>query len=129
MEKNNENINVIELEKGKYYQVPWGNPTVGTPYLAKIKGLNPKYTFERQFVKPTVLDKENGICIINVNNIEVGAIYEMKNPSSWKHPDTRTYFKVLKIEDGKMFIEYLEKKDVILLFSDAEETKSLGDKK
>ena len=127
MESNNENkgeIYEVELERGRYYQVPWGNGKVGTPYVAKIEGLDQKYGFKRKFIKPIFVDRNSEEYLIDANNLEVGAIYERKNPSSWKHQDIRTYFIVRKIEDGKMIIEYIDKKDLIMSFKEMEEIKT-----
>ena len=131
MEKNNENkgeIYEVELERGRYYKVPWGNMKVGTPYVAKIEGLDPKYGFKRKFLKPVFVDRNKEEYLIDANDLEPGAIYEIKNPSSWKHPDTRTYFIVRKIEAGKMVIEYLEKKELIIGFKEMEEIKANNEK-
>jgi len=131
MEKNNENkgeIYEVELERGRYYKVPWGNMKVGTPYVAKIEGLDPKYGFKRKFLKPVFVDRNKEEYLIDANDLEVGAVFECKNPSSWKHPDTRTYFIVRKIEAGKMVIEYLEKKELIIGFKEMEEIKANNEK-
>jgi len=131
MESNNENkgeIYEVELERGRYYQVPWGNGKVGTPYVAKIEGLDSKYGFKRKFLKPVFVDRNSEEYLIDANDLELGAIYERKNPNSWKHPDIRKYFIVRKKENGKMVIEYIEKKDLIMGFKEMEEIKTNNEK-
>jgi len=123
--ENNENMDVIELERGKYYEVPWRNGKVGIPYVAKIEGSDERYGFKRKFLKPVFVDRKNEEYLIDVKDMEIGAIYEVRYPRSWKHPDVRIYFQILQIdtESGKMTIEYLDKKNLVLSFKEMEEIK------
>ena len=119
-EKNDANVEDIKLEKKRYFQLPWGNVGVGTPYLAKITGLDQKYTFKREFIKPEVVDRKTATYLIDARKLEIGAVYERRSPQSWKHSDERYFFVVRKtdMENGELTIEYLEKKDVIIEFNE-----------
>ena len=113
-----------ELEKGRYWKLLWGNGKVGIPYLAKISGLDPKYGFKREFVKPVFIDRDSEEYLVDANDLKIGALYERKNPSSWKHPDIRTFLIIRKIEDGKIEYEVVNKKDVIMWFREVEKIKT-----
>jgi hypothetical protein len=111
-------VRVVKLVKGRYYSVPWGNPNVGTPWVAEVTGLDPKYGLARKFLRAAVMERRDAEYLIDVKDMRVGSYYEVKNPSSWRHPDMRFYFHVKSIDlnAGVMTVEYIERKDLIMYF-------------
>jgi hypothetical protein len=101
--------------RGRYYPLTWGNPNVGTPYLAEITGLDPKYGLARKFIRAVVVERRDATYLVDVAELKVGAFYEEKCPCSWRHPDERYYYRIMNIDlaKGEVVIENLEKKDVI----------------
>ncbi|MFP3209108.1 MAG: hypothetical protein RXR82_05340 [Nitrososphaeria archaeon] len=108
-------VQVVKLTRGRYFPVGWGNPSVGTPYLAEITGLHPRYGFARRFIRAAVIEKRDATYLVDVAELKVGAFYEEKCPCSWRHPDERFYYRIVNIDltKGEVVIENLEKKDVI----------------
>ena len=111
-------VRVVKLVRGRYYSVPWGNPSVGTPWVAEVTGLDPKYGLARRFLRAAVIERRDALYYVDVKDMKVGAFYEVKNPSSWRHPDMRFYFHVKSIDmnSGTMTIEYVERKDLVMYF-------------
>ena len=111
-------VRVVKLVRGRYYSVPWGNPSVGTPWVAEIVGTDPKYGLARKFLRAAVVERRDAEYLIDVKDMRVGGYYEVKNPSSWRHSDMRFYFHVKSIDlnGGTMTIEYVERKDLIIYF-------------
>jgi len=111
-------VHTVKLVKGRYYSVPWGNPNVGTPWVAEIVGTDPKYGLARKFLRAAVIERRDALYYIDVKDLRVGGYYEVKNPSSWRHSDMRFYFHVKSIDlnGGTMTIEYVERKDLIMYF-------------
>jgi len=108
-------IQKVKLVKGRYFPLPWGNPNVGTPYLAEITGLHPRYGFARKFIRAAVIERRDSTYLVDVADLRVGAFYEEKVPQSWRHPDERYYYVVRNIDltRSEVIIENLEKKDVV----------------
>jgi hypothetical protein len=111
-------VHTVKLVKGRYYSVPWGNPNVGTPWVAEIVGTDPKYGLARKFLRAAVIERRDALYYVDVKDLRVGGYYEVKNPSSWRHSDMRFYFHVKSIDmnSGTMTIEYVERKDLIMYF-------------
>ena len=111
-------VQTVKLVKGRYYSVPWGNPNVGTPWVAEITGLDPRYGFARRFIRAAVVERRDALYYVDVKDMKAGAFYEVKNPSSWRHPDMRFYFRVkgIDLNTGVMTVEYVERKDLIMYF-------------
>jgi hypothetical protein len=111
-------VRTVKLVRGRYYSVPWGNPNVGTPWVAEIVGTDPKYGLARKFLRAAVIERRDAEYLIDVKDMRVGSYYEVKNPSSWRHSDMRFYFRVksININSGTMTIEYVERKDLIMYF-------------
>jgi hypothetical protein len=109
---------VMKLENGRYYSIPWGNPSVGTPWVAEVTGLDPKYGLARRFLHAAIMERRESLYLIDVKDMKTGAFYEVKNPSSWRHPDMRYYFHILNIDlvKGEITIEYVARKDLIMYF-------------
>ncbi|MFP3138332.1 MAG: hypothetical protein RXS42_09005 [Nitrososphaeria archaeon] len=108
-------IQKVKLVRGRYFPVPWGNPKVGTPWIAEITGLDPRYGFARRFIRAIVKDSHNTTYLVDVSELKVGHYYEERCPCSWRHPDDRNYYVVrsIDLEKGEVVIEYLEKSDII----------------
>ena len=117
-----ENVQVVKLVRGRYFPIGWGNPSVGTPYLAEITGLHPRYGFARRFIRAAVIGRRDATYLVDVADLHVGAFYEERVPQSWRHPDERYYYRVLNIDlaKGEVTIENLEKKDVVFALREAE---------
>jgi hypothetical protein len=113
-----ENIQVVKLVRGRYFPIGWGNPSVGTPYIAEITGLHPRYGFARRFIRAAVIERRDATYLVDVAELKVGHYYEEKVPQSWRHPDERYYYVVRSIDlaRGEVVIENLEKKDVVFAF-------------
>ena len=111
-------VRVVKLVRGRYYSVPWGNPSVGTPWVAEVTGLDPKYGLARRFLHAAIMERRESLYLIDVKDMKAGAFYEVKNPSSWRHNDMRFYFRVnvIDLNGGTMTIEYIERKDLIMYF-------------
>jgi hypothetical protein len=111
-------VRTVKLIKGHYYSVPWGNPRVGTPWIAEIVGTDPKYGLARKFLRAVVVEERDATYLVDVKDMKIGSFYEVKNPSSWRHPDLRFYFRVLGVDTntGTLTVEYIEKKDLIIYF-------------
>jgi hypothetical protein len=108
-------VQKVRLVRGRYFPLPWGNPNVGTPYLAELIGLHPRYGFARRFIRAAVVERRDSTYLVDVSELKVGHYYEERVPQSWRHPDERNYYVVRSIDlaKGEVVIEYLEKKDVI----------------
>ena len=108
----------VKLVRGRYFPLPWGNPSVGTPYLAELVGLDQKYGLARRFVRAAVVERRDATYLVDVAELKVGHYYEERVPQSWRHPDERNYYRILNIDlaRGEVVIEYLEKKDIIMYF-------------
>jgi hypothetical protein len=108
--------------RGRYYPLTWGNPNVGTPWIAELVGLDPKYGFARRFIRAAVKDSRNTTYLVDVSELKVGHYYEEKCPCSWRHPDERFYYRIVNIDltKGEVVIEELEKKDVVFALREAE---------
>ena len=111
-------VHTVKLVKGRYYSVPWGNPNVGTPWVAEIVGTDPKYGFARRFLRAAVIERRDATYLVDVKDLRAGSYYEVKNPSSWRHPDMRFYFHVkgIDLNAGVMTVEYVERKNIIIYF-------------
>jgi len=111
-------VHVMKLENGRYYSIPWGNPNVGTPWVAEVTGLDPKYGLARRFLRAAIMERRESLYLIDVKDMKAGAFYEVKNPSSWRHPDMRFYFQIINIDltKGELVIKYIERKDLIMYF-------------
>ena len=111
-------VHTIKLAKGRYYSIPWGNPSVGTPWVAELTGLDTKYGLARRFIRAAVIERRESLYLIDVKDMKAGAFYEVKNPSSWRHPDMRFYFQIINIDltKGELVIKYIERKDLIMYF-------------
>jgi len=109
------NVQVVKLVRGRYFSIGWGNPSVGTPYLAELTGLHPKYGFARKFIRAAVIERRDSTYLVDATDLHIGAFYEEKVPQSWRHPDERYYYVVRSIDltKGEVVIENLEKKDVV----------------
>ena len=107
-------VQKVRLVRGRYFPIGWGNPNVGTPYLAELTGLDPRYGFARRFIRAAVKDSRNATYLVDVADLHIGSFYEEKVPQSWRHPDERYYYRILNIDltNGEVTIENLEKKDV-----------------
>jgi len=110
-----ENVQVVKLTRGRYFPVGWGNPNVGTPWVAEVTGLDPKYGFARKFLRAAVIERRDSTYLVDVADLRVGAFYEEKVPQSWRHPDERYYYIIRNIDltRSEVIIENLEKKDVV----------------
>ena len=105
----------VRLVRGRYFPLPWGNPSVGTPYLAELVGLDQKYGLARKFIRAAVVERRDATYLVDIAELKVGHYYEERVPQSWRHPDERNYYRVRSIDlaKGEVVIEYLEKKNVI----------------
>jgi hypothetical protein len=117
-----ENVQVVKLVRGRYFPIGWGNPSVGTPYIAEITGLHPRYGFARRFIRAAVIEKRDATYLVDVAELKVGHYYEERVPQSWRHPDERYYYVVRSIDlaRGEVTIKNLEKKDVVFALHEAE---------
>ena len=111
------NISHIKLVRGRYFPVGWRNPSVGTPWVAELVGLDPHYGFARKFIRAVVKERRDATYLIDAADLRVGAFYEERVPWSWRHPDIRNYYRVLDIDltKGEVTIEYLERKEIIFI--------------
>jgi len=116
------NVQVVKLVRGRYFSIGWGNPSVGTPYLAELTGLHPKYGFARKFIRAAVIERRDSTYLVDATDLHIGAFYEEKVPQSWRHPDERYYYVVRSIDltKGEVVIENLEKKDVVFALRERE---------
>ena len=115
-------VQKVRLVRGRYFPLPWGNPNVGTPYLAEITGLHPRYGFARKFIRAAVVERRDSTYLVDVAELRAGAFYEERVPQSWRHPDERYYYVVRSIDltKGEVVIENLEKKDVVFTLRERE---------
>jgi len=58
---------------------------------------------------------------VRLSDIEIGKIYEMKNPASWKHPDERTYIRVLSKTENSFEAEEINYENIIKYFMNKKE--------
>ena len=113
----------FEADKG-IFVLQWDNIKVGKPFMAEITGLNEKYVFERRFLKTIVLEFWKGQPSklgVRLSDIEIGKIYEMKNPASWRHPDERTYIRVLSKTENSFEAEEINYENIIKYFMNKKE--------
>jgi len=108
----------FEADKG-IFVLQWDNIKVGKPFMAEISGLHEKYGFERHFLNTIALEFWKGQPSklgVRLGDIEVGKIYEMKNPASWRHPDIRTYIRVLSKTENSFEAEEISRENLIKYF-------------
>jgi len=91
---------------GGFFELPWGNIRVGKPWIAEITGLSAQYGFERRFLKTMALDFYKGKpskLAVDADELQVGKIYELNVPVSWRHPSERFCIRI--ISKGPDFFE------------------------
>jgi len=113
----------FEADKG-IFVLQWDNIKVGKPFMAEVSGLDKKYGFERRFLNTIALEFWKGQPSklgVRLSDIEIGKIYEMKNPASWRHPDIRTYIRVLSKTENSLEAEEISRENLIKYFMNKKE--------
>ena len=111
-------IREFEIDGG-IFELPWGNVRVGKPWIAEIIGPSAQYVFERRFLKTIALEFYKGSPSrlgVDADEIEVGKIYEIKNPASWGHPDERIYIRIISKGPDFFEVEEISYEDLIKYF-------------
>jgi len=108
-------IREFEIDGG-IFELPWGNIRVGRPWIAEIIGPSAQYVFERRFLKTIALEFYKGSPSklgVDADEIEVGKIYEVKNPVSWGHSDERIYIRVISKGPDFFEAEEISREDLV----------------
>lgn len=103
-----------KLIAGSLMNILRGNLRAGKPWLARLKGLDPKFKYAREFLRTRVLDD---ILCADVSKVEKGDILEWKYSASHRHNDEREYLYITEKTSERIRYILLSETEVYQLFT------------